>query len=214
MNPISIVAFAGPAGSGKDTAGQYLIEKFGFKKLSFATPLKNMLAAMGCPCPATADEKEAIIPWLGVSWRHLGQTLGTEWGRELVSPDIWVLIAEQFMRTEGGRFVITDCRFENEAALVRRMNGVVVVLDGREHEMTGSTKTHRSEAGLDFNEHDLTIDNGGTIAELYAQLDTVPQYVGVPTPADFVPAVHHVAEVNEEATLTDKASAVDEGGHE
>lgn len=208
MNPISIVAFAGPAGSGKDTAGAYLIEKYGFKKLSFATPLKNMLAAMGCPEPANQGLKEAIIPWLGVSWRHLGQTLGTEWGRELVSPDIWVLIAEQFIRSEGGRFVITDCRFENEAAMVRRMGGVVVVLDGREHEMTGSTKTHRSEVGIDFNEHDLTIDNGGSMEELHAQLDTVPQYVGIP------PIVHHTAEVAEEVTLTDKADAAGEGGHE
>jgi hypothetical protein len=207
MNPISIVAFAGPAGSGKDTAGLYLIEKYGFKKLSFATPLKNMLAAMGCPCPATADEKEAIIPWLGVSWRHLGQTLGTEWGREKVSPDIWVLIAEQFIRSEGGRFVITDCRFENEAAMVRRMGGVVVVLDGRAHEMSGQTKGHVSEVGIAFNQHDLTIDNGGSMEELYAQLDTVPQYVGVPTPADFVPAVHHVAEVAETATLVDEPQA-------
>lgn len=207
MNPISIVAFAGPAGSGKDTAGEYLIQKYGFKKLSFATPLKTMLASIGLPCPATADEKEAIIPWLGVSWRHLGQTLGTEWGRECVNPDFWVLVAEQHMRAEGGRFVITDTRFENEAALVRRMNGVVAVLDGRAHEMDGKTKGHVSEVGIDFNEHDITIDNGGSLKELYDQLDQLPRYVGVEPLAGFVPAVHHEAEVNEAAPLAEAAEA-------
>lgn len=39
-----IVAFTGEAGSGKDTCGEVLIKNHGFKKLSFAGPLKQLLS--------------------------------------------------------------------------------------------------------------------------------------------------------------------------
>lgn len=183
-NPIAIIAIAAPAGGGKDTSGTYLIEKYGFSKLSFAAPLKLMLAVLGYPEPATADLKEAIIAELGVSWRYLAQTLGTEWGRALISPDLWVILAEKLVRTQGGRFVITDCRFENEAALTRRLNGVVCHLTGRAHAMTEATKAHTSEQGIERHPHDIVIDNSGSLEELYAQLDDAVRYVGImPQPA-------------------------------
>lgn len=179
-NPLAVIAIAGPAGSGKDTAGKYLIENFGFKKLSFAGPLKQMLTVMGFPEPATAEEKEAIIPALGVSWRQMAQSLGTEWGREKVHADLWVILAERLMRREGGAFVITDCRFENEAHLTRSLKGVVGHLEGRAYEMPEATAGHRSEAGIEFKEggNDFHVDNSGTLEELYSQLDTLASYVG------------------------------------
>lgn len=39
-----IVAVSGWKGSGKDTASDYLIEKHGFKKISFASPLKDTVS--------------------------------------------------------------------------------------------------------------------------------------------------------------------------
>ncbi len=39
----TIIAFCGLAGSGKDTAANYLVEEHGFKKASFAAPLKQMV---------------------------------------------------------------------------------------------------------------------------------------------------------------------------
>lgn len=191
-NPISIIAFAGPAGSGKDTAGAYLIKKYGFQRLPMAGPLKAMLAAMGYPEPATQDEKEKIIPELGVSWRYMAQTLGTEWGRSLISPDLWVILAEKHIRATGGRWVITDCRFENEATMVRGLNGVIGRLRGRAHDMSKDTKTHASEAGITAHQHDVIIDNTpvqdvlrrrenveDSYAKLYRQLDNLVRYVGV-----------------------------------
>lgn len=163
-NPIQIVAFAGPAGSGKDTAGRILIEERGFTKLSFAAGLKAALAAMGFPEPATADEKEAIIPLVGASWRTMAQTLGTEWGRRMIHADLWVLIAEQHIRENGGKFVITDLRFENEASMVRRLNGVIAFIEGRAHEMSATTAGHASEAGIQRGAHDIVIDNAPVMA--------------------------------------------------
>lgn len=185
-NPIAIIAFTGPAGSGKDTAGRYLIDNYGFKKLSFAKGLKDMLAVLGYPDPASAADKEAIIPELGVSWRHLAQTLGTEWGRQQVHPDLWVIIAEQVIRKEAGAFVITDLRFENEAAMVRRLGGVIGFLTGRAYEMPDTTAKHASEAGIEFQDglgnlpggHDFKIDNSLPLQALYGQVDQLARYVG------------------------------------
>ena len=42
MNKI-IVGFIGASGSGKDTASDYLVNNYGFKKMSFADPLKKMV---------------------------------------------------------------------------------------------------------------------------------------------------------------------------
>ncbi len=156
-----LIAFTGKAGSGKDECGKWLIAHHGFEKLSFATPLKSMLAAMGYPEPATAAEKEAIIPELNCSWRKLATTLGTEWGRDLIHPDLWVLLAGLKVKHNPGKdYVITDCRFENEATMTRLMRGVVVHLKGRAADATTvETAAHRSEAGVAFKEGDLILHN-------------------------------------------------------
>lgn len=41
---MTIVAFSGFKFSGKDTSANYLAEKYGFKRISFADPLKDMVA--------------------------------------------------------------------------------------------------------------------------------------------------------------------------
>jgi len=41
-----IIGFTGPARSGKDTAAEYVITNFGYKRYSFAMPLKAGLQAM------------------------------------------------------------------------------------------------------------------------------------------------------------------------
>lgn len=155
-----IIGFHAKAGGGKDECGKYLIEKYGFVKLSFAAPLKRMLAAMGFPEPATAEEKEAIIPLLGCSWRKLATTLGTEWGRHQVHSDLWTLLTESMVKEYPGvDFVVTDVRFENEASMIRRMQGAVIHLKGRSYAVSAETAAHASEAGIEIVEGDIVVHN-------------------------------------------------------
>lgn len=87
-----IIAVAGFAGSGKDTACDYLVDKHGFKKTSFAAPLKQMAKiAFGFTdeqlygpsskreeqdprypfsgiCLACGQDCEAMIPHEAVAW--------------------------------------------------------------------------------------------------------------------------------------------------
>ena len=184
--PGFLLGFTGPAGSGKDTCGSFFIEKYGFKKLSFASTLKAMLATAGLPEPATQALKEEIVPWLGVSWRHAAQTLGTEWGRTCIHPDLWILttlrnreIALQ-QNPELG-FVVTDVRFENEARAIRDAGGWVVHLEGRKATLSGGTKQHASESGIVKRDCDFSLDNSVPLEHLRAKLVALHDFLFQPS---------------------------------
>jgi hypothetical protein len=167
-----IFAFHGPAGAGKDECGKYLIESHGFTRISFATPIYKALEAMGFGWPKTQEEKEALVPELGVSWRHMAQTLGTEWGRNMVHPDMWIILAKKYMTDNpGARFVMTDVRFENEADMVRKLGGRIVHLVGRKAEIT-SNQQHASEQPLRRGEDDVVLHNDiAGIAVLHEKIE-------------------------------------------
>ena len=129
-----IVAFTGLAGSGKSTATEVLI-KDGWQRVKFAAPLKAMVRALirevGLPgTPRAYIEghlKETPIEALNNRTpRYIMQTLGTEWGRDVISESLWLDIAEKKindLRKTGANIVIDDCRFENEAQLIERLGG-------------------------------------------------------------------------------------------
>ncbi len=167
-----LLGFSGPAGSGKDTCGNLLCDRHNFIRLSFAAPIYQALRAMGFGWPKTQDEKERIIPWLGRSWRDMAQTLGTEWGREKVHPDLWIMLALNSMVNDL-RYVITDVRFENEARAIREHGGQVVHLRGRKHPMAAGTAQHASEKLVAVEPGDIVLDNSGSIFDLNAAINDI-----------------------------------------
>jgi hypothetical protein len=127
-----------------------------------------MLRAFGLTeAQIDGDEKEVAIPGLGCATpRFLMQTLGTEWGRNAVDPDLWV----KHMRLRLGDIlqitdvVIDDVRFENEATMIRDMGGKIIHVQGR----GGIEGSHVSENGVKFrpNLGDVMLLNDGTEAQL------------------------------------------------
>jgi hypothetical protein len=134
-----LVAFTGPAGSGKSTAASGLVYRHGFMPVRFADPLKAMAAALYDQLGLAASEvrervrgslKDTPDPALeGITPRFIMQTLGTEWGRQTLRDSLWVDIwrarAERELRM-GHSVVVDDCRFQNEADVVRELGGIVV----------------------------------------------------------------------------------------
>jgi hypothetical protein len=178
MKPV-IIAFSGLAGCGKSAAGAYLAESHGFARTRFAAPLKAMLAAfyasLGYPqsdidMRLEGDLKERACPHLcNSSPRRAMQSLGTEWGRQIIGPSLWVdAWRETACRVldEGGRVVVEDCRFDDEAAAIRALGGIVVQIKGR----GGIAGNHASEAGVS---PDMTIWNDGPLDILHARLDGI-----------------------------------------
>ena len=177
---VRLIGLTGKAGSGKDTVGDILWRSHLMYKVAFAYPIKAALAAMGFPEPKDREAKEAVIAGFSFSWRELAQTLGTEWGRAR-DPDLWLKLAMQetgniLQVRETNRVIITDVRFENEAAAIRERGGQIWHITGREGQMLGVTKAHASEAGVQVAKGDKVIVNSGTLVEL---ADLVDELMGV-----------------------------------
>jgi hypothetical protein len=146
-----LIGICGAPGAGKDTLANQLVSFDVYEKYRFADPLKAMLAQFHIKPDVWEDQdaKERTIPWLGKSPRFLAQTLGTEWGRDLVHRDIWVLMAKgrwNVLNAAGaGRMVISDVRFLNEAQWIKEAGGILIRVcrDGTENV---GRAYHRSEA--------------------------------------------------------------------
>src|ERR1700732_1164094 len=91
-----IVALTGTKGCGKSTAAEFLVREHAFQRISYASPGREMLKALGLTdLDFSAQNKETPIDWLSgvcdVTPRYLMQTLMSAWGREQVHPDIWAM---------------------------------------------------------------------------------------------------------------------------
>lgn len=179
-----IIGLHGPARSGKDTVGAWLAEHHDFVPLSFAGPLKEAALALD---PIVSRFPEPGYARLGKivevnGWevakgfedvRRLLQRLGTEVGRERMSPDptksVWIALAEA-AAAQHRRVVFTDVRFPDEAEFIRSLDGVVVRISGRGG-LVGSTSAHASERPIDRSLIDAAIHNTGTLDHLYTQAD-------------------------------------------
>jgi hypothetical protein len=145
-----IIGFSGPAGAGKSTAAKILVDQRGFRLVKFAGPLKAMLRAI-----LPGDDvnewiegalKETVHPVLGCTPRHAMQTLGTEWGRKCIDPDLWVNLAAAEILSIDDDVVLDDVRFENEAEMIRSLGGVIIEI--RPKYMTHHMTHHVSESGV------------------------------------------------------------------
>lgn len=138
--------------------------------MKFAGPLKDMLRAIGLSEAQIEGElKEEPCAWLqGKTPRYAMQTLGCEWGRDCMGAGLWTELwvrRVQLILAAGGRVVVDDCRFPNEADEVRKLGGVVWRLVGR----GGIAGAHESESGC--GRPDIEIHNTGEIVDLHRQLD-------------------------------------------
>lgn len=161
-----IIGLTGYAGSGKSTAAKILVERHGFTLVKFAGPLKQMMRCLGLgDREIEGDLKETPHAVLcGKTPRHAMQTIGTEWGRNLIGPDLWVNVAMEAawkVLDQGGRVVIDDCRFQNEAAAVRTEGGIIVEVM---RPGVGPQSGHASENQIP--DPDRLLVNGGTVEDM------------------------------------------------
>jgi len=168
-----LIGIAGPARAGKDTVGTYLKNYHGFKGVFFAEPLKEAARVMFNLSDAQlyGDEKEKPIDWLGKSPRFILQTLGTDWGRELIHSDVWLLVAGRRINSllgEGTSVCVTDVRFDNEANAIRNLGGCVWHIERRNAQ---KVLNHASEAGVTRHYDDWVLNNNGSIVDLHDQVE-------------------------------------------
>jgi len=172
-----IIGLCGLAGSGKDEAAAILSREHRFAVISFAGPIYRAVSEITGLSPHELKNraiKEQPIPWLGKSPRELLQTLGTEWGREMVSQDIWITIALRRARQYEGsswNVAITDVRFDNEAEAILAAGGQVWRVERPGAGLSGKAAEHSSEAGIPDHLVNQVIGNTGTLDDLEATVN-------------------------------------------
>lgn len=171
-----VIALNGAAGSGKSTAADYLVKR-GFVRIKFAGPLKDMCRAIGMTeAQIEGNQKQVPTRLLqGKTPREFMQLLGTEFGRDLIGrnfwTDLWLASAREVLE-EGGRVVVDDCRFPNEAEAIRSIGGVIYRLVGR-----GGIEGGHSSEGQSF-PVDGTIHNVGSKLDLFRDIDRLRGVAG------------------------------------
>jgi hypothetical protein len=162
------IGLLGLAGAGKSTVAEQLTNLYGYKTIPFAAPLKRMVKALGLvDADLTGAKKEE--PMMLLCWkspRQVMQTLGTEWGRNLVGANLWV--GAWAYSCEGRRVVADDVRFENEVHAIKRRDGVTIRVIRPGHSITSNE--HASENNLDGYIADYVIMNTGTREELRSEI--------------------------------------------
>lgn len=183
-----LIGLSGWARAGKDTCAQHLVEKYGFERHGFADALRESLYALNPWIRLTQEEARAVFgaraggPALirlrelvdRVGWeaakscaevRESLQHLGKEGGRDVIGEDVWVRAL--LRRYAGGRWVISDVRFPNEANAIADLGGSIL----RVHRLGfGPLNDHASETSLDDYRFDAHVNNVGTLEDLPAAL--------------------------------------------
>lgn len=89
-----VVGVLGPIASGKDTVADMLVDTFGFVKYKFTDPIVDALSTIFKVPASIFEDREFKAKssdfLMGKSPRDLMKSLGNEWGRNLVDPDIWI----------------------------------------------------------------------------------------------------------------------------
>jgi hypothetical protein len=170
MRGPEIIGICGRARAGKSTVANYIRAHYGAEVMAFADPIKAGLVRMFNIAESfMEDDKELAIPGIGASYRKLAQTLGTEWGRGLIHPDLWVL---HMMRRIGlldgdDRVIIPDVRFPNEATWIRSQGVLVHIV----RDELQTVREHISEAGIEPMSGEWVIYNSGSMLDLHSQID-------------------------------------------
>ena len=191
MGMFKVIGITGKARSGKDTVAQDIFDlctrtgKAWVEVRPIALPIKLMMETLLEPFSSSYDDlddmlygksKEYTLAPFGKSPRQMMQTLGTDWGRDMVSKSIWLDLANKEIRCLRKRsleatipylYVIPDVRFANELEIC---DTIINVTRPSDTELAGATATHASETSNFGAAYDYQLRNTGSLDYLSARV--------------------------------------------
>jgi len=185
------IGLIGKARAGKDTAAAHLVRQYAYTRIGFADPLKEMALSIDPIIGAEGDDygitefrlSEIVrdsgwerakddYPEVRRLLQQMGQTV-----REY-DEDFWLSI---LLRKAVGAarlnvpVVVTDVRYQNEAASLRSAGFKLVRITRPGAGSGGDSAAHSSETALDDFPADLDIVNGGSLEALGAAISAAAE---------------------------------------
>ena len=173
---MGIIGITGEKESGKDVAAEYLSRKLGHPIWKFATGVREVISVMtglSVEFLESREGKKTILPEFGgITVGRALQVVGTDWGRNQVSENIWVnVLTRKWVDAGQPNIIISDVRFENEADFchfvikLERKNNTPNLSDGRD-------ASHESETTVSKIKETVLIQSE-SVKDLFDQLDTL-----------------------------------------
>jgi hypothetical protein len=219
-----IIGLVGLAGSGKGTAGDILKREYHFRPIAFADAVKDATSAifgwsrdlLEGDTESSRIFRETVDPWWAEALdyptftpRIALQLMGTEAGRNVFHPDLWVKVVEQKLAMHQimkHHVVITDVRFPNEVASIQEQGGFVVrvtrgpdpewyeiaMFDNTANKMsaprmqTEYPNIHYSEWAWIGTQYDYVLDNNGSLEMLGTQIKCMIKLFTGPQKPDII----------------------------
>lgn len=150
----------------------------GWEEKGFADKLKETASLLtGIPVEKFHDQdfKLTNLPpqWnnhgMPMTVREFLQKLGTDALRDGLHPNTWVNALMSEYKPDS-KWIITDCRFINEANAVKKENGIIVRIN---RPGIVPVNSHSSETGLDGYEFDHVIENYGNFNDLVLKVEAL-----------------------------------------
>lgn len=130
---MTVIGVVGSAGHGKSSVSGFIVDHFDFIEMSFAEPIK--IACMHIFDLRVDQLHDRVLKeqkdnrW-DLSPREMFQKLGTDFGRDMISEDIWIQNLESRIINaikDKKNVVVSDVRFHNEADFLRqRFNAQII----------------------------------------------------------------------------------------
>lgn len=180
------IYFVGKAGAGKSTYSNYLIKNYNYRLAKFAYPVYHL-----------AED------YFGMRKkdRKLLQMIGTDIARTKIKDDYWIkqfkesmyIIEETYKKLgkEIPKFVLDDCRFENEHKELVDMGWIGIYINTnketrikrltkRDGDAQIKTLNHKTETSIDeFKEELIQFDSNIPLKEAQKRLDSLIKYIRI-----------------------------------
>lgn len=171
-----IIGLTGYAQSGKDSVANILVNNYGYTRVAFADPIRELLYQMN---PAVKDGGYRVQSTVDAyGWdvaktafpevRNMLQNLGVG-ARKTFGDMFWVQQALRQVSPEGN-FVITDVRYPNEAKAIRAYEDSQIWRIKRSG--VEPVNAHASETAMDGEKVDQIFVNNGTLEDLQVLINT------------------------------------------
>ncbi|WP_206529604.1 AAA family ATPase [Brevibacillus sp. SYP-B805] len=175
------LALTGRMRSGKDSVAAYLASQYGFARFAFGDGIRKVCRELFPDQMAQARKPRALLQGVGQAMRAFDEDVWIRQCLEEIEGEIGYYEAHGY---HGPNVVITDLRQPNEYARLRAEGFVIIRVNASDEtriqrmidagdEFDDDTLTHDTEQHVDSFAVDYEIDNNGSLADLYAQVDEI-----------------------------------------